>query len=92
MIDGLPAGPICNPSPAAIEAALHPNQSYINEGYLYFCSMDPHQGELYFSKTLEEHNAAVAEYRPLWEAYDAEQRAARAAAAATPEPEAASAP
>ena len=87
VVSGLPAGPICNPSPSAIEAALHPNQSFIDEGYLYFCSKDPNSGELYFSKTLAEHEAAVAEYRPLWEAFDEEQRrkaekaAAEAAAA-----------
>ena len=56
---------------------------YINEGYLYFCSKDPSSGELQFSRTLEEHEAAVAQYRPLWEAYDAEQRAK---AAETPQP------
>ncbi len=83
VISGLPIGPICNPSKAAIEAALHPNQEYINEGYLYFCSKDPDSGELQFSRTLEEHEAAVAQYRPLWEAYDAEQRAK---AAETPQP------
>ena len=83
VISGLPVGPICNPSKAAIEAALHPNQDYINEGYLYFCSKDPSSGELQFSRTLEEHEAAVAQYRPLWEAYDAEQRAK---AAETPQP------
>ena len=83
VIGGLPVGPICNPSKAAIEAALHPNQDYINEGYLYFCSTDPSSGELQFSRTLEEHEAAVAQYRPLWEAYDAEQRAK---AAETPQP------
>ena len=84
IISGLPVGPICNPSPAALKAALHPNQNYIDEGYLYFCSTDPRSGELFFSKTLEEHNAAVATYRPLWEAYDEEQRAAREAAGTTP--------
>lgn len=83
VIGGLPVGPICNPSKAAIEAALHPNQDYINEGYLYFCSKDPSSGELQFSRTLEEHEAAVAQYRPLWEAYDAEQRAK---ATETPQP------
>ena len=83
VIGGLPVGPICNPSKAAIEAALHPNQEYINEGYLYFCSKDPDSGELQFSRTLEEHEAAVAQYRPLWEAYDAEQKAK---AAETPQP------
>ena len=74
VISGLPVGPICNPSKAAIEAALHPNQTFIDEGYLYFCSKDPNSGELHFSKTLAEHEAAVAEYRPLWEAFDEEQR------------------
>ena len=83
VIGGLPVGPICNPSKAAIEAALHPNQEYINEGHLYFCSKDPDSGELQFSRTLEEHEAAVAQYRPLWEAYDAEQKAK---AAETPQP------
>ena len=75
VISGLPVGPICNPSPAALEAALHPNQTFIDEGYLYFCSKDPNSGELYFSKTRQEHEAAVAEYRPLWESFDEEQRA-----------------
>ncbi|MBQ2955725.1 MAG: endolytic transglycosylase MltG, partial [Clostridia bacterium] len=96
VISGLPAGPICNPSPAALKAALHPNQSFIDEGYLYFCSKDPNSGELHFSQTLEEHERAVAEYRPLWEAFDEAQRkaaeeAARAAmleAAASPDPSA----
>ena len=31
---------------------------------------DPETGELAFTKTLEEHDAIVEEYRPLWEAYD----------------------
>jgi len=91
VISGLPVGPICNPSLAALQAALYPNQEYIDDGYLYFCSKDPASGELHFSRTLEEHNAAVAEYRPLWEAFDREQRRkaeeAAAAAAAAVEPE-----
>ena len=70
---GLPLGPICNPSPNAIQAALYPDTVFIAEQYLYFCSKDPASGELAFSKTLEEHNAAVAIYRPLWEAYDLER-------------------
>lgn len=74
LIDGLPVGPICNPSAAALQAALHPNEFYLKEGYLYFCSKDPESGELAFSKTKAEHEAAVAQYRPLWEAYDAEQQ------------------
>ncbi len=70
---GLPVGPICNPSPEAINAALYPDESYIAEKYLYFCSKDPNTGELYFSKTLEEHERATEIYAPLWQAYD-EQR------------------
>lgn len=70
---GLPLGPICNPSPEAINAALYPDESYIAEKYLYFCSKDPDTGELYFSKTLEEHNRAVEIYAPLWQAYDQER-------------------
>lgn len=68
--EGLPVGPICNPSPEAIHAALYPNESYIAEKYLYFCSKDPDTGELYFSKTLEEHERATEIYAPLWQAYD----------------------
>lgn len=73
QVKGLPAGPICNPSPEAINAALYPDESYVAEKYLYFCSKDPSTGELHFSRTLEEHNRAVEIYAPLWKAYDAER-------------------
>ena len=67
---GLPPGPICSPSPAAIMAALYPDEQMMAEGYLYFCSKDPNTGELHFSKTLQEHEYAVSVFAPLWEAYD----------------------
>lgn len=67
---GLPLGPICNPSMSAVVAALYPDEQYVAQKMLYFCSTDPDSGELHFSKTLEEHEAAVAMYRPLWEEYD----------------------
>ena len=67
---GLPLGPICNPSAAAVEAALYPDEEYVRQEFLYFCSKDPDTGELYFSRTLEEHEAAVKIYAPLWQAYD----------------------
>ncbi|MGN0773342.1 MAG: endolytic transglycosylase MltG [Candidatus Ventricola sp.] len=67
---GLPVGPICNPSMDAVVAALYPDEQYLAQKYLYFCSKDPDSGELYFSRTQEEHDAAVAMYRPLWEEYD----------------------
>lgn len=67
---GLPVGPICNPSMDAVVAALYPDEQYVAQKYLYFCSTDPNSGELHFSRTLEEHNAAVAMYKPLWQEYD----------------------
>lgn len=70
---GLPVGPICNPSADAIQAALYPDETFVAENYLYFCSKDPNTGELVFNKTLEEHNAAVAIYSPLWKKFDAER-------------------
>ena len=82
VIDGLPIGPICNPSAAAMEAALYPDVEYVDEGYLYFCAKEPTSGELAFAKTLEEHEANVAKYRPLWEEYD-RQRAQQQSASET---------
>ena len=70
---GLPLGPICNPSTDAIKAALYPDEAFVAENYLYFCSKDPNTGELVFSKTQAEHDAAVAIYAPLWKQFD-EQR------------------
>ncbi len=67
---GLPLGPVCSPSAEAINAALYPDETYLAENYLYFCAKDPESGELYFSRTLEEHNQAVQIYAPLWKAYD----------------------
>ena len=70
---GLPIGPICNPSPEAIRAALYPDEAFLVEKFLYFCSKDPNTGELHFSKTLQEHESAVTIYAPLWQAYDQER-------------------
>ena len=70
---GLPPGPICSPSAAAIYAALYPDEQYMEQGYLYFCSKDPSTGELYFSRTKEDHDQAVEIYKPLWQAYDQQQ-------------------
>jgi len=67
---GLPAGPICSPSKLAIEAALWPDEDFMNQGYLYFCSKDPASGELAFAKTLEEHNANSAKYQDVWAEWD----------------------
>jgi UPF0755 protein len=55
---GLPPGPIANPGLAAITAAATPAQT----PYLFYV-LKP-DGRHYFSRTLEEHRAAVRRYRP----------------------------
>ncbi len=54
---GLPAGPITNPGLASLEAALHPAAA----DYLYFVSRN--DGSHQFTKTLSDHNRAVAALR-----------------------------
>ena len=56
LVRGLPPGPIGNPGADALRAALHPARS----NYLYFVARQ--DGTHYFSRTLEEHNRAVARY------------------------------
>ena len=53
---GLPPTPICNPGLKSIEAAIKPD----NHDYLYF--FHSQSQEIYFSKTLEEHNQNKALY------------------------------
>jgi UPF0755 protein len=48
--NGLPLGPICNPGMDSILAAIYPNKN----NYWYYLSSN--EGEIFFSKTLEEHN------------------------------------
>ncbi len=75
--EGLPLGPICNPGRAAIEAALWPDETLMEDGdeYFFVALTDPDSGELVFSRTLDEHNAVVAEYEAQWQAVDAEKAA-----------------
>lgn len=54
---GLPPGPVANPGRASLEAALEPAAT----DYLYFVSNG--EGRHVFSRTLEEHERSVAEYR-----------------------------
>jgi len=70
LYPGLPAGPICSPSAKAIEAALYPDEQFVIEGYLFFCTKDPQSGELVFNITASEHQKAVEQYEPLWREYD----------------------
>lgn len=57
QINGLPPTPIALPSKASIEAALHP----ADDDALYFVATG--DGGHQFSRTLDEHNQAVARYR-----------------------------
>ncbi|WP_294034277.1 endolytic transglycosylase MltG [uncultured Moraxella sp.] len=59
QIDGLPPTPIALPSAEAIRATMHPDASDV----LYFVATG--NGGHKFSKTLDEHNKAVAEYRAV---------------------------
>jgi UPF0755 protein len=54
---GLPPGPICNPGLASMQAALTPAKV----PYLYFVARK--DGTHAFSRTLEEHNRAVAHFK-----------------------------
>ncbi|MDW5378892.1 endolytic transglycosylase MltG [Halomonas sp. HP20-15] len=56
LIEGLPPTPIAMPGRAALEAAVHPAEG----GTLYFVAKG--DGSHHFSKTLDEHNAAVRRY------------------------------
>jgi len=58
MYGGLPIGPIANPGENAIIAALYPEET----DYLFFVLKDPETGEHFFSRTLDEHNAAKNTY------------------------------
>ena len=58
--EGLPAGPICNPSLAAIEAAVSPADTK----YYYFChkaATDDEPAVAYYAETMSEHLANLEE-------------------------------
>ncbi len=56
---GLPPGPIANPGLASLKAALAPAET----DYLYFVAKPDGSGAHQFSKTIEQHNVAVQQYR-----------------------------
>ena len=60
MYPGLPPTAICNPGISAMLAALQPAE----HDYYYYVA-NPQTGEHVFSRTLDEHNQAVAEMRAL---------------------------
>ena len=57
MMGKMPVGPISNPSKEALDASINPDKT----DYYYFVA-DKH-GRVYFTKTLQEHNAKVAEIK-----------------------------
>ena len=76
VVNALPIGPICNPSTAALQAAMNPDLDYIDGGYMFFCATDPETKDLAFAVTREEHLQNVAKYQQLWADYDAKNAAA----------------
>jgi len=54
---GLPLGPICNPSIDSIEAAIYPTK---NNYFFYISAKD--DGKTIFSKTFEEHKRAIQQH------------------------------
>lgn len=57
MYPGLPPSPIAAPGEGAIRAVLYPEQ----HDYYYFVAKGDGSGEHYFGRTLDEHNANVAQ-------------------------------
>ena len=57
--EGLPPGPICIPSTAAIDAVLNAEQ----HDYMFFCAKADFSGYHAFAKTLTQHNRNAAEYQ-----------------------------
>lgn len=57
MAGKMPIGAICNPSISSIEASINPTES----DYLYFVA--DKNGEIFYTKTLQEHNKKVKEIK-----------------------------
>lgn len=57
LYDGLPPGPISTVSAESVNATLNPDDN----DYLYFFA-DQNTGQLYFSKTMDEHTETASEY------------------------------
>lgn len=56
---GLPPGPICIPSVAAVKAVLNAEDHH----YFYFCAKEDFSGYHNFAKTLAEHNRNAVKYQ-----------------------------
>jgi UPF0755 protein len=62
-VPGLPAGAICNPGRAAIEAAMNPTPGT----WMFFCVTEPDSGKVEFNDTAEGHAQCVKKWL-AWEA------------------------
>jgi len=58
LLPGLPIGPISNPDKTAMDAARNPADG----PWLFFVTVNLQTGETVFSETVEEHDAAAAQY------------------------------
>jgi UPF0755 protein len=56
---GLPPGPICTPSAAAIDGVLN----YTQHNFLYFCAKPDFSGRHVFAQTLSQHNINARAYQ-----------------------------
>ncbi|WP_052446843.1 endolytic transglycosylase MltG [Candidatus Soleaferrea massiliensis] len=63
VCEGLSVGPVCNPGIAAIRSALYPEDT----DYYYFLTDD--EGQYYYAKTLEEHEANIAAAEEIGEVH-----------------------
>lgn len=59
MYNGLPPGPICMPSVAAIDAVL----SYEKHNYIYFCAKEDFSGYHNFASNLADHQANARKFQ-----------------------------
>jgi UPF0755 protein len=82
LYPGLPPGPINNPGRQALVASLEP----ADEGNYYFVALADGSRGHHFSKTLQEHNRAVARYRQRIRVQRAEQQRERAGQARRGQP------
>lgn len=57
--EGLPPGPICNPSKESLEAVLN----YETHDYIYMCAKEDFSGTHNFARTDKEHAANAAKYQ-----------------------------
>lgn len=73
--NGLPPGPICVPTRAALDAVLNPDfGGEWGKGNFYFCANPDFSGTHAFAKTLSQHNANANEFRKELNRRAAEKR------------------